>query len=632
MPHCVFAHSARTALQAALCVLCLLAWPLAARAEVHAVVEDSDRPEAQEALPEASSAAGPKEEPAAPQDFEEIEELRALEREAFTPAALTRAVYPELLAPYTGSLAALRAETGLLPSLYALPPEQARGAALVDLPEVRARADALRVLDQDQLYARAPVRAYLDFFDGRGKRLIARWAQRMALYEPMIRATLREEGLPEDLIFVAMIESGFRPHARSPARAVGMWQFMAGTGRDMGLVIDRHVDERRDPVKSTRAAARYLKKMYARYNSWPLALAAYNAGPGTVDKEIVRLNSNDYWVLSEQEGIYEEARRYVPKILAAALILKHRDVFGLDRLVAPAPLDFDEVEVRRGLRLSVVASAIREDVDALMTLNPELLHAAVPPGEGTYTLRVPRGKAALFVERVDKITRQEGEEHVVYTVRFGETVEQIAAHHRIAPHVLRAVNGLGRKARVRLGQVLVLPAQALGKWEPPAVELPEALVPKAMFDYPERERHFYAVQRGDTLAALAQGFGVASADLALWNSLDPAAHLKPGMILQLFLPARPTEEPAPTLALLRADLVQIVHERPREQRASSRDRRAGSRVKKKERRGRMHTVRKGDTIASIAKRHGLTQEQLERLNPGIKKQKFLQLGQQLKIQ
>lgn len=602
----------------------LIAAPSLAQESPQLVAQDAD--DAGEPQASISASAAPAEEDAGPpQDFEEVEELRALEREALAPARAREDARPELLAPYAGSLASMRAEAGLVPSLYALPAAQAQGASLTDLPEVRARIDATSVLDQRQIYMQAPVRAYLDFFDGRGKRLLAQWAKRMALYEPMIRATLREEGLPEDLIFVAMIESGFRPSARSPAKAVGMWQFMAGTGRDMGLTINRYVDERKDPVKSTRAAARYLKKLHSRYNSWPLALAAYNAGPGTVDKEIVRLNSNSYWKLSAEEGIYEEARRYVPKILAAAFILKHKDVFGLDGIVKPQAIEFDLVEVKRNLRLSVVADAIRADVGALMDLNPELLRPSTPPGEGTYSLRIPAGKAADYVERVEKITAQAGAEHVVHEVRFGETVDQIAAHYQIAPHVLRAVNGIERKGRVRLNQALVLPQSALGKWTPPEAALPEALVPRTQLSYPDRTQYFYEIQRGDTLDALAAGFRVNAADLALWNSIDMDANLRVGMVLQLFLPGPPDQRPD-TLALRRADEVTIINERPRELKG-----RGGKRSKDNKKGGRSHTVRKGDTVASIAKRHGLSQEQLERLNPLLRKQKFLQLGQQVKL-
>jgi membrane-bound lytic murein transglycosylase D len=585
------------------------------------------RVEAQASLTPRGAADDEEQEEAA-QDFEEVEELHQLEREALVPTlAAQDSARADLLAPYAGSLAQLRAEQGLVPSLYALPAQNAHGAALTDLPEVRARIEETQVLGQQQIYMHAPVRAYLDFFDGRGKRLLAQWAKRMAIYEPMIRATLREEGLPEDLIFVAMIESGFRPSARSPARAVGMWQFMAGTGRDMGLVIDRHVDERRDPVKSTRAAARYLKKLYLRYDSWPLALAAYNAGPGTVDKEIVRLNSNSYWKLSEQEGIYEEARRYVPKIMAAAFILKHGDVFGLDGLVRPAALEFDVVEVKRGLRLSVVAAAIRGGVDELMELNPELLRATTPPGEGTYTLRVPRGKAAEYVERVDRIVVADGAEHRIHEVRFAETVEQIAAYHGVAPHVLRAVNGIARKGRARMGQALVLPDNALGKWTPPSPQPMEALVPEGAFSYPDRVHYFYEIQRGDTLDALAAGFGANAADLALWNNLDMSAKLRIGMVLQLFLPTPDPEQPV-SLALRRADEVSIINERPREPSKRSAKRSKGS---KRGKSGREHTVRKGDTVGDIAKRYNVTQEQLERWNPALRRQKFLQLGQKIKL-
>lgn len=568
-----------------------------------------------------------------PEDFEEIEALDALEEQATTPrVARGGDVAPETLAPYVGLLAALQRDSGLVPELHSLPERAPSGARMLDVEEVRRRLAATKVLGEDVPLDHELVRAYMDFFDGRGKRTMASWLRRMAIYEPMITEVFRQEGLPEDLIYVAMIESGFTPRARSRASAVGLWQFIAKTARGMGLTVDRYVDERRDPVKSTRAAARYLKLLHERYDSWPLALAAYNGGPGRISGEMKRLNTNDYWALVRHGGMHGEARKYVAKVMTVGLIAKNRDLFGLNGLAVAEPMAFDLVEVHHNpSRLDVVARAADCSVDDLMKLNPELKLTSTPPVSGSYALRIPPGKAARFVEKIDGVDLSEEAERVVHVVAFGETIELIARAHGVAPRVIRAANGMGRRGRARYGESLVLPKDALGTWTPKEGKVPDekriVLVPADVFAREGQVARYYETSRGDSLRGIARGFGLTVGDVALWNDLDPSAKLRSGLVLQLFFDADAV--PA-SLALTEGAAYDVVAEGSEAYEKKVRQAYRQKRARKKGRR-RTHRVRKGDSLWTIAKKHKTTVEKLRRLNRKLRRNNTLQIGDKIRV-
>ena len=561
------------------------------------------------------------------EDYEELEQLEQLEAQALQPAMVgdEGPWRPELLAPYQGVMASARRDAGLIHELRGLPEAAPRGAALCDMEAVRERLAAATLFGEPIPVDEPGVRAHLDFFDGRGKGLLARWLGRMGRYEPMIRQVLREEGLPEDLLYVAMIESGFSPTARSPAAATGVWQFIASTGREMGLKINRHVDERRDPIKATRAAARYLKWLYERYDSWPLALAAYNGGLGMIDREIDRHNSNDYWFIRRHEGMYQETRRYVPRIMAAAIIAKHRDVFGLAS-VEPAPAwDFDLVEVENPTRLTTLAEAVGVELEALRDLNPELRAAATPPTSGgrTYTLRIPAGTAKEFVARFDELDPDE-QAHQLHRVAIGESVELIAAHYGVKPRVLRALNGLGKRARFSYGVGVIIPETMRGSWEPPkSKERPIVFIPEEAITPESMERRIYAVNPGDDLEILGRAFRLNPADIALWNALDPGAKLHDGMHLQLFFASGAAPE---TLALQPDERFHVVAMGSEAHQKLVRKRRA-----KRRGRRRYHRVRPGESIWLIARRYRTTVKRIKRLNPKLRRSNTLQPGDRIRV-
>ena len=238
------------------------------------------------------------------------------------------------------------------------------------------------------------VEFFIEYFQTRVSKRFGIWLARSGRYVPMMRAILKEHGLPEDLVYLAMIESGFSCKAYSRAHAVGPWQFIRGTARRYGLKVNYWVDERRDPVKSTYAAAKYLRDLYAEFNSWYLAAAGYNAGEVKIRRALARYGADDFWSISQRKRRYlkQETKQYVPKMIAAALIAKNPSKYGFDDIKYDAPLKFDQVKVYAGTSVSVAAKLIGLKTGAISELNPELRRWCTPPTDGMYTLRVPAGK------------------------------------------------------------------------------------------------------------------------------------------------------------------------------------------------------------------------------------------------
>lgn len=546
----------------------------------------------------------------APEDFEDIRALQELESEALKPKVYTESASLELFAPSAGALHRIQSDHGLVPELTTR--RVPRGAELLGVPGVAERFSHSPVLGLTK-HQDPSIKAYLDFFDGRGKPILARWISRMGRYQPMILAKLKAAGLPEDLIFVAMIESGFSPRATSPAAAVGVWQFIPTTGSEMGLRIDRWVDERRDPEKATDAAIAYLTRLYERFGSWPLALAAYNGGPGLVGNTVKKYNSNDYWHIQRSGGMYDETRRYVPKVLAAGLVTKNADIFGLSHVTMVEPWEFDTVKVPGGTRLSLFADASGTDVKTLRELNPELLAAQTPPG-AEYTLRIPKGSTPKFVENYDKIKVRGDVAHEIYTTMFGETLDDVAEKFAVAPRVIRAINGLASRERVPYGTELLIPKEGRGSWKGKRSRTPTLVVPKAI-KVSGLERFYYEVNAGDTLSTISAGLGVRESDILVWNFLDPAAKLQPGMVLQVFLKKRPE-----LARVMNDDDVKAVVE------GSTEHKKLTTRSKPRVFR---HRVKQGESLWTIARKYKVTVNDLKKWNRSLRRSNLLQPGQRI---
>lgn len=303
-------------------------------------------------------------------------------------------------------------------------------------------------------YNRA-VDRWLAYYQGRGRRTIQIHLARAGRYEETLRAILREHGLPQDLVYLSMIESGYNPNAYSRAHAVGLWQFLASTARRYGLRVTYWVDERRDPVLATHAAAAYLKDLYEEFGSWYLAAAAYNGGASRVRRAIRRTGSRDFWTLVRRGYFPSETRNYVPKFIAAALIAKQPDRYGLTVAAAP-PLSYDLGQVPDATSLEVIAEAAGVDVAEVKALNPQLIRGVTPPGE-RYYVRLPLQSGETFVANYERIQAQARAGAIQHTVRSGDTLSRLAMVYGSDLSAIRSANPSVRPERLQVGQQLYIP-------------------------------------------------------------------------------------------------------------------------------------------------------------------------------
>jgi membrane-bound lytic murein transglycosylase D len=322
----------------------------------------------------------------------------------------------------------------------------------------------------------APVERFVDIFTGRQQDRMALYLKRSGRYEGMIRAKLRERGMPEDLLYLSMIESGFNPTAKSHASAVGLWQFIEDTGERYGLRVDSYVDERKHPEKSTDAALSYLGDLHDQFGSWYLAAAAYNTGEGRVARVMKQVTGKqkgqdaDFWRIRSR--LPSETREYVPLMVAAALIGKEPAKYGLGGVQRWMPLESDEVQVPAGTRLSLVAEAVGVSENELKRLNPHLVQAMTPPGKKAYAVRVPRGRTERYATDFAGVQKRASEKAATerreeqrrlasvrrHTVRNGESLWTIARRYDTTVKKVQAANRLGSRNRIRPGQRLVIPS------------------------------------------------------------------------------------------------------------------------------------------------------------------------------
>jgi membrane-bound lytic murein transglycosylase D len=327
----------------------------------------------------------------------------------------------------------------------------------VEKPNVRRRLEFSKEVSNHP-----KVRYFINYFSKRGKPYFEKILARSGKYMPMIARVLYDEGLPEELAYLALIESAFLPHSTSAQGAAGLWQFIPGTARLYGLRIDSWVDERRDPEKSTRAAAAYLKELHGLFGRWHLATAAYNAGPGAIDRAMQRSGAKDFWTLSKKAQLSEETRNFVPKFVAVAMIASNPEKYGFTDLQYESPLEYEEVEIRRSLRIGVLAEMAETDVSTIRALNPALLRNTTPPGDGSFNLKLPVGKSLLFAKAYDAGNERalESAQSITHEVKKGETLISIARRYGQEVSGLMRLNGL-TNARLYVGQQLKILLRSL---------------------------------------------------------------------------------------------------------------------------------------------------------------------------
>jgi membrane-bound lytic murein transglycosylase D len=459
---------------------------------------------------------------------------------------------------------------------------------------------------------------YLRYFtqDARGKAMMRAWLRRAGRYERKIRTILAEHGVPEDLVWVVMAESGFNPRVRSAVGAAGPWQFMEGTGGVYGLAKDYWVDERYDVERSSHAAAIYLADLHVRFGSWELALAAYNAGYGLVMTAIERNNTNNFWALAEIEsGLPHATVNYVPKIVAAALVAKNRDALGFGAAeVEPLPaIEWVLVAVEKSTTLAAIAKELDVDAELLAELNAELVRGRTPPKRGPWKIRVPKARASAFAAALSKL-RAGWVDETTHTVREGEKLAAIAAAHGITEKELRKQNGTLDGAEIVRGTTLVVPSSSGTVAE--AEARPLVAVPQLTTGEDER-LVFFAPTRASTPTSIASAFGVTWPRIVQWNDLDPQARVQPGQLLQVVVP-RSFDAGKAEVVVYERDEVEIVARGSKAHLEASLARRGKAR--------RAVKARRGDTLDTIGKRFDLTSGDLARIN-GYNREHALAAGE-----
>jgi membrane-bound lytic murein transglycosylase D len=305
------------------------------------------------------------------------------------------------------------------------------------------------------------VEGHMRFFHTAIRDRFEQWLIRLGRYKRQVEQIFAEFDLPTDLIFLSLVESGFNPHAYSRARATGPWQFMTGTAKNYGLRVDQYIDERRDPIKSTVAAAQYLRDLYDMFGTWPLAMAAYNAGEGRVMRALQKSRATSYWEIAQTKHLKRETKDYVPRFLAAMTIAKNPDQYGFAEMDLE-PHAFEEVVVDRSLHLREIAAAAGLRFEDLSHFNPELRRSLTPPGE-RYHLKVPVGSKTSIESVLDRVKTWKGPLPSAkgdrpsgkwYRVRVGDTLQTIAKRFQISIPELRAKNRLSAHSILRPGQRL----------------------------------------------------------------------------------------------------------------------------------------------------------------------------------
>jgi len=417
---------------------------------------------------------------------------------------------------YTYELQAFRAGDGFqeTPAVPAAIDEVAEMTFPVD-PRLKDRAEqAAKNISHDlPLTVNDEVLSFLNFFQTpRGKAIVETGLSRSGRYRDMISRVLREEGVPQDLIYLAQAESAFQPLALSRAGARGIWQFVPWRGNEYGLKRSWWVDERQDPEKATRAAAQHLRDLYGLFGDWYLAMAAYNCGPGNVQKGIERTGYADFWELYRRNVLPRETKNYVPIIVALTLIAKDAAHYGIQtNLEQPVP--YDVVKPGRAIDLRLVAETIDANVETLRALNPSLLRMATPD-DPSFELHLPPGTAEKFSAEIAGIPPEKWVSWRRHRVEAGETLTALARKYHVTAPAIAAANNLGKNDVLTPGDKLIIPASQ------PESETKSRLVR-------------YRVRKGDTLGGIADQFSVSPEAIRKWNGLK-TARVSRGMVLRVY--------------------------------------------------------------------------------------------------
>ncbi len=399
------------------------------------------------------------------------------------------------------------------------------------------------------------VRYFVDYFTDRARGTFRLWLERSGRYLPMMQEIFADAGLPRDLAYLAMVESGFNDKAYSWAHAVGPWQFIESTGRRYGLDNDWWRDERRDPEKATRAAAGYLADLYEEFEGdWYLAVASYNAGPGKIRQAIKRYETRDFWELCRGDYLQNETKNYLPKLLAVLLIAKDPEKYGFTDIVYQEPLEYDVAELPGTTDLEVIARLAGADYQLITRLNPELKRWSTPPGDKHYQVRLPAGSLDAFVEGYAALPAKNRANFVRHQVKSGDTLLAMAKRYGVRVEDIQKLNKIRDARALKVGANLIVPLN------PDHGGLPVA---ELSDDYNRSRKVTYKVRNGDSLWKIAQKFDVSEKELRVWNRLGWSNVIRPGQTLVVSAKSAPaktaSKSAAKTVTASSAPLKKVVY-------------------------------------------------------------------------
>ena len=453
------------------------------------------------------------------------------------------------------------------------PIDEANGVTFPVDPKIKAQAEVeVQATRSDlPLMLTDPVAGYINYFSTRGRGTLEHALIRGGRYQEMIQKILRQEGVPQELIYLAQAESGFHPLAVSRVGARGMWQFMGSRARGYGLQRSWWVDERQDPEKATHAAARHLKDLYNQFGDWYLAMAAYNSGPGTVQQAVRRTGYADFWELYRRNVLPKETRNYVPIIVAVTIMAKNPAQYGLDQLETEKPIAYDTVKIDYPVDLRLVAECVDAPAATLQELNPSLLRWTTPKNQ-EFELRLPAGTKASYLSAIQAIPQDMRVWWRYHKIAPGDTLTSIAGEYHSTPHAIAQANDLEIQADLEPESRLAIPI-APGK-HPPSEQATYA-----------RRITRYKVHKGDTVQSVADNFGVPPVMVRRWNHLKGES-VQGRRVLYVHLPVTPNG----------SDAI----------RASSPKSQSSNRLRRTAKTPTRHKVKQGETLSSIASSYKTT--------------------------
>jgi len=441
--------------------------------------------------------------------------------------------------------------------------------------EIKATRSDLPLMMTDQ------VAGYINYFSTRGRGTLEHGLERGGRYREMIERVLKEEGVPQDLIYLAQAESGFHPYAVSRVGARGIWQFMASRARGYDLHRDFFMDERQDPEKSTRAAARHLKDLYNQFGDWYLAMAAYNSGPGTVQSAVKRTGFADFWELYRRNVLPKETRNYVPIIIAETIMAKNPAQYGLDSITPDPPMAYDTVKINYAVDLRLVAECVDATPEQLEDLNPSLLRRVTPKTH--FDLHLPVGTADKYQSAIASIPPDMRVWWRYHQVSQGETLMSLGRSFHTTARAIAEANSLELNDTLEAGAKVVIPI-APGKHSSADVQT-----------YAKRLT-VYHVKRNDTVETVADNLGISPATIRRWNRLKGDS-LAGRRVLYVHLPISPASVPDKEVASKSKHTSHLQSVK------------SGAPVR--------HTVRRGETLYSIAMNYNTSVEAIKQTNAHV---------------